>query len=264
MEFSRTFNERKADLMEWSFAWRTLYKLLEARIFSTLPLWIILIPWAQHATEGFPNSVNLSQFGFDPPLPVDLSLPFSLKCLYYSAIAMFAARLIYSWRCPTFLRSFQSAGHAASEGVTVQYIVSEARDFLGLYYKRRRYISKNEYSNLDRLLKQYRFDSLGTLLAKLLDLPLAPELERAFSNIEIKIEPLDNNTQPSSLYKVSNDGRALVIDREQLLKHVYWDLIRFQDSSGPLSRMACSLLVLVGIGLLLFVIVQGLCEVISG
>lgn len=245
-------------LAEINFRWRALLSVLDAGIFSRLYIWLIIVPWFAQFSEKFPSSIDIKPFDSEPIVSITLSLPFSWYVLYFSGISFVIARVIFIYYCPKFLREYENAGDARSKGLTIQYVMNETRDFLANYYRKPRNVSDEEFSRLSDILQQYRIDDLQLVMMKEMQTALGGQLRELLENVV-----LHESERSSDYYTLGSFTSPLTIEKEQLFKHSFWDLHRFQDAAFPRARLASTFFVALGSALFFFVAFQGLLFVLK-
>jgi hypothetical protein len=235
-----------------AFQWRTLLTILDSRLFSTMYIWLLIVPSAAKFLQKAPERVKVQPFGSQPLVELSLELPFSWVVLYAAAAVFVSARLIYVLFCPKFIRDYSNAGEAQVRGLTVQYIASELRDFMRNYFRRSIPLTNTENDNLEDILAQYRIDSSHLIMMRQLSTPIGEELSE---QLERKL--ITEDSARPDRYRVEGNGGLLIVEKEQFFKHVFWDLHRFQDTSYPIARAVCSLLVVVGAICICYVAIEG-------
>jgi hypothetical protein len=245
-----------------AFHWRTLLTILDSRFFSTMYIWLLIVPSAAKFLEEVPERVRVQPFGSQPLLELSLELPFSWVVLYAAAVFFVVARFLYVVVCPDFIREYSNAGEAQIRGLTVQYIASELRDFMRTYFRKSIPLTDAESDNLEDILAQYRIESSHLLMMRQLNAPIGKELSELFER-----KMISEDSARSDRYRVEGNGGILIIEKEQFFKHVFWDLHRFQDASYPVARAVCSLLVVIGAICVVYVTIEGavfVMNVVSG
>lgn len=243
---------------ELAFSWRTLYLVLEARVFANLYIWLLIVPWLVNLTSHLPPTVSLTPFNSSPAINLQLSLPFSWYVLYFSGVSFVLARLVYLYFCPRFLRQFDNAGDAKSHGLTVQYIGNESRDFLVSYFRKPARVSDAELDRLADIFQRYYIDDAKISVFRSMKIPIGPSIRDALERVVVKESP----SSPSH-YTISEYGPIGTVEKEQFFKQIFWDLHRFQDFAYPVARGVCTFLIAVGSILFAAVAVQGLVYVLK-
>lgn len=87
--------------------------------------------------EFFPLKVDVFPLGTQEPLTVNLDVPFNWYSLYFAAICFGFSRLVYTLFCPDFLRRYNTAAEAISDGVTVLILKDKAAEYLERFQNRR-------------------------------------------------------------------------------------------------------------------------------
>lgn len=100
--------------------WDDLSRLGRSRVLQTSYLWLFIVPVAAKALSLVSDPLVLS--GLSEDLVIDLTLPFSWKLFYLSAVLVAVASVIYTVRCPEIIRRFGTFSEFHSEGRRVDYL----------------------------------------------------------------------------------------------------------------------------------------------
>lgn len=237
--------------------------ILDSHLARSLYIWIFIIPVFAKVALNLPPEIEIRSDYLSEVIPLNFSIPLSWKCLYYSGVLIFFARIIFVVYCPNFVREHGTAASAIASGVTAQRIRSIAADFLRSAYKKSLpdYESNQGYK-IRTLLKQYRanVDDLDLSWMNKADISHAGEL--LFDSLE-SVRFSDNSSGRYEFHSFGtyNDvmfDSANSIEKDQLIKHLCWDLIHLQNSSYRTWRLIASFLVGFSFLLLSIPFVQGI------
>lgn len=225
--------------------WLALNAVLEHRFFARIYIWIFVLPVIANIVQRFPKEIKL-HFSEAQVLTVQLDLPFSWYLLYIAAVFSYVAYGIYIALCPSFLRAFASAGEALHAGITIQYIRQAQQDFVSTYFRDSYSVSNNEEDAVRRMCSQLRVD-MASLEASLPN-PDGSKLAKLLGSAVLTTK------EGGDVYEFWDSAR---IQRDQLFKHLFHDLIRLQNVSYPKTRTTATCLLALALLLLLIVVFQG-------
>lgn len=103
-------------LTMWSF----LRSLRANRLVSSTYIWLIIVPVAAKLTSGLGDSLSFELGGVDHH--VTLSLPFSWKIFFLSALAFSIGNALFSVFSPRFIRLYSDFGHYTRIGGTAKQL----------------------------------------------------------------------------------------------------------------------------------------------
>lgn len=83
--------------------WRALAVLGQSRIIRSSYFWIFFVPIAARVCRGI-RVIEVPLL--KKTIELDVTLPFSWKLFFLSALLFSAASIIYSWRCPEIIKKF--------------------------------------------------------------------------------------------------------------------------------------------------------------
>jgi len=112
------------------YPWSTMRSVLEAKVISSISVWLILVPILVNFTSEFPTFYYAAPFSGKDDLTFVLEIPFNWYLLYFSAICFAVARLLYVIACPQFIRKYGSSASASSDGVTAELVKDYASAYL--------------------------------------------------------------------------------------------------------------------------------------
>jgi hypothetical protein len=89
-----------------SINWSSLAAIGNSGFIRSFNIWFVVIPIFAKVLENFGGTIAIEFF--NPPLPLCLSLPFSLKVLYGSTILFTTANILYMTSCPRIIKNYKS------------------------------------------------------------------------------------------------------------------------------------------------------------
>lgn len=111
--------------------WSALRRAGQSRFLKTAYIWLFVVPVAARILQAAPATVRLVWPGeFD----LQLALPFSWRCFYWSALFVAAADFVFWLRCPSIVKdhldkeSFVRAGKQDFHVVTYQQEIRPSYD----------------------------------------------------------------------------------------------------------------------------------------
>ncbi len=99
-----------------SYRWSLINKIGKLKSIRSSYIWILIVPILSKILLKIKDEVEITLFGTTWEL--SLSLPFSWKVFYFSAIAFSLANLLYFIFCPKFITKFQNFGEYKDKGYT--------------------------------------------------------------------------------------------------------------------------------------------------
>lgn len=242
--------------------WSQLKVLLDNRLVANLPVWIVALPIIVKMTESIPDTMTLYPLGDKDGLTVALEVPFNWYLYYFAAIILVICRLIYVSFCPSFLRDYKNATEAMSTGMTVQGIRGVTSDYVRQICAKLDSLNEKEIRRLWRLLHQYRAD-IGGLYKKLGSGTLTKqEQELIGGSLDgILIQEAEERGYYSLHDKILDE--AILVEKNQFLKLIIWDLLQLQDLSSLAARSWCTGLFGLSVALAAWPTLQGIAYVIQ-
>lgn len=250
--------------------WQGLSSLLVSETLRPLYFWLFAVPVAAKLLSDIPTPIEFSLAQLEQPITIDLVLPFSWKVLYLASLALAMGRTLYVLFCPDFVRDHRNAESAISTGATVQRVRSLAADFLISAYRNRLPFRESlEAQRLEVLLSQYRIgtkkiirnwkvgsrqvDGIGRLMFDALD------------KVEFKVDDSGNYVFEREYVTKDYFGSEVeaIVSRDQLLRHLCWDLINLQNVSRSGVRLLILVLSLISYVLALIPFLQSVWFVLS-
>lgn len=240
--------------------WRVISAVLENRFTASLLLWIILVPTAAKALELVPQTTSVSPFGADPEITLTLELPFNWYVLYFGGLALLIARLIYIWFCPKLIRLTTDAGEATKRGYTVRYLIDSTIDFFREYFAFGK-VNDKELDAAVRIARQLRVNADPLLAAKVINYSNRHGIGEDFYSIfsEVKM----TYSHEKGAYLLGKRPDAILIEREQLFRTLFWDLDRLQKISFSRARRVCALFLGVAVLSLVWVSIEGVVYIVT-
>jgi len=117
--------------MKIDFCWSQLDRIRQIKIISSMYIWIFIVPIVAKILSMTSDvaTVTVFEYTFD----VNLSLPFSWKMFYFSALSFALATLIYQARCPRLIKEYPTYSSFEVEGKPEWHLRPYAQD-LGLNF----------------------------------------------------------------------------------------------------------------------------------
>ena len=239
---TRQLQEETPSWTDYFLSWHNLDRILGSRALKPLYFWLFAIPIVARVLADLPEKLQIKIVPEFSVVYLNFDIPFNWKLLYFAALAFALSRSLYVLFCPDFVRNHTGAQTVIAAGVTVQHIRSVAADFLRKCYKRKLpEYDTVEGRSLKLLLKQYHanIDDIDMQWKKgiIRQLAVGDLLFDALERVLFKSSNSDNY-EFSERGTYSDITSATSINREQLLKHLSWDLIKLQNASYPKLRGA--------------------------
>ncbi|MGR3502925.1 hypothetical protein [Pseudaestuariivita sp.] len=234
---------------------------MDNRFVASTYVWILLLPIFLRVSQEIPAFTVISPFNAEPALKIYFDIPFNWIVLYYSAIFLAFARLLYSIFCPAFLRQYKTSSEALAEGFTATMLKDEAADYAAIYFKNALpHRLSQEGFELDAFLDELRITRRSLELSgdetdtDLNDLIAGTRL-RSIPSDESQFILLDAQPVVPAVSVVSTDNRST--------HNLIWKFLRLQDVAFRRVRIMTTLLVIIGITAATYPFLQGLLFVIT-
>ena len=104
--------------------WEGLNRLGKSRLLQSSYVWLLIVPMAAKGLSTINDPIVFT--GIGEGLRISVTLPFSWKLFYFSAVAISVAGLIYTCACPELIRNFTTFREFQSEGRGLDYLRSYA------------------------------------------------------------------------------------------------------------------------------------------
>lgn len=108
--------------------WLALGKLGESKLVRSSTVWLAIVPTTaklfERIEDHFPITVLGHTFDIHP------ALPFSWQIFFFAAVFFTVGNLLYSWKCPAFLRAFKTPADFVKAGGVDQLIADAMAFFL--------------------------------------------------------------------------------------------------------------------------------------
>jgi len=221
----------------WLPTWSKLSRLGNSRILRTSYLWLIAVPIAAKFLSAVEQTITIPLS--DSSLTLTLALPFNWKVLYYGAVSLSIATVVYWWRCPELVRlhrhyaAFQSTGQTGMDINLAFYEISSR-----LPGRRR-----------DRSIKNY--------LWQFVQVPKDDESElRERLRYAMKIIQKEIATPRGDHVLIRRDYD--IEENQRLERNAFWYAWHCGDFVSPGWRVICLVFYTLGILASLWVIAEGL------
>jgi hypothetical protein len=112
--------------------WTALNQFHEIKFISSMYIWVFLVPALAKflSAVGDMASVTIFEYSFE----LQLTLPFSWKVFYFSALCFAIANLIYRIRCPKLIQEYPTYSSFKREGKPEWHLRDYAND-IGINYE---------------------------------------------------------------------------------------------------------------------------------
>lgn len=112
--------------MKIDFNWSQLNKIKDIKLISSMYIWVFIVPIAAKVLSLTSDIATITVFSYT--FDVNLSLPFSWKLFYFSALFFALATLIYQTRCPRLIKEYPTYVSFESEGKPEWHLRPYAKD----------------------------------------------------------------------------------------------------------------------------------------
>lgn len=123
--------------------WSKLSRVRSIKLISSMYIWIFIVPIAAKLLSKIQDIVTVKIFEYTFQVP--MSLPFSWKVFYYSALCFALANIIYSFRCPKLIKENPNYTTFRNEG-RPEWHLSEYAEELEINFQE---YKDNLVSNMD-------------------------------------------------------------------------------------------------------------------
>jgi hypothetical protein len=106
------------------YSWISINKLGKSKLLATSYLWLIIVPIFAKLFSSIESPLDFSKYV--DGLVIELSLPFSWKLFYFSAVLISIGSLTYYVWCPKVIQEFESYGDFKQQGKDAFYLKSYA------------------------------------------------------------------------------------------------------------------------------------------
>lgn len=258
---SKGFKKMNAGPTEWSGydfpAWSTMKSVLEARIISSVSVWLIAVPILLNLTSEFPERYFAAPFGGTQQITFVLEVPINWYLLYFSAICFAIAKLLYLVWCPQFIRKYGSSASASSDGVTAELVRDYASDYLTSIGKKKLNRQSPEGQRLNSFLLELTNE--GNAVGQHWDGSLKQETLQSFV-AGSHVREIPGTGTYLRTPKLTGEEEE---DKKRLTSLLLWKFIDWLDHARVASRGLISLLLIFGGFLLLIPFAQGFWLVFS-
>jgi len=234
--------------------WRSIRKLVDNRYISGVFIWLVILPVSAKFASKIPDSITLPNSIFGENVVLELTLPFTWYILYIAAVFFSFSRLIYLGFCPSFVQAYDNAGDAISKGVTVQMYHLDLGDEIIKHLGSRGKLSDYEKGLIDRLLKQldlYAAKDFNWLMLEVTKQKFGELFRKSLAKVR-----LGENPNKLGYYLFTTRSHDASIHRDQLQKHLWWDMDRILKGTHLYARIISTFCAYIGYLLLLCVFLQ--------
>ena len=234
--------------------WRSLRPIIDNKFVSRVFIWLFLLPVSANVASKFPDQTILFFDANGEAVILGLTLPFTWYILYLAAVSFSISRLVFLKFCPSFVKSYYSAGDAISKGVTAQMYSSDLGDEVIAHIGSKGDLSDLERDSINRFLRQLDLNPSNAIYFfnhTMKKSEFAPKFRKCLARVK-----LTESHQKPGYYLFENRSHNILVNREQLLKHLWWDLDRVLKQTHLSARVICALFAYFGYALLFLVFAQ--------
>lgn len=226
--------------------WSSMRSVLEAKIITSVSVWLIIVPVLLNLTSEFPAQYIASPFSQKSEITLVLEIPINWHLLYFSGVCFALAKIVYILWCPKFIRNYGSSASASSDGVTAELVRDYASEYLGDMGDRRVNRNSPEGERLNSFLNE--LTSEANAVGQHWDGLLKENSLQAFvAGSHIRDIP-GSGTYIHSVKLTGKEDE----DRKKLTSLLLWKFIDWLDHARERTRLLVCVLLLFG-GILLFI-----------
>jgi hypothetical protein len=120
--------KKLAKILKYVPTWSSMKVLGKSKVIQTSYLWLFFVPLAAKALANIPEQIFIPFYG--ETLTIKLSLPFSWKAFYASAVCFSTASLIFNVFCPAVIKKYDTFTDYEQKGTDSSRVI---RSYLALY-----------------------------------------------------------------------------------------------------------------------------------
>ncbi|OUS72130.1 hypothetical protein B5G52_09785 [Pseudoalteromonas sp. A601] len=105
--------------------WKTINKLGKNKLLATSYIWLVIVPIVAKLFSLAEDTLDFSSVV--PGLILSLTLPFSWKLFYISAVFVVLGNLVYNFCCPEIIKDYPDYSDFKEAGLSSQYLQSYAK-----------------------------------------------------------------------------------------------------------------------------------------
>lgn len=221
--------KKKALLDQYRTHWQWYREFFSVAILRYFVVWFSIVPVALHVLQSVPSVIHVGSWSLD----IRPSLPFSWTILWFASLAYTVALVIFTARCPDFIKRNPTFTHYRAFGHSPRWLVWLAFDVL-----------KVGGSPWEKLFGRLHAKGYLDVVKRTDELPTEPEvLERGTVLSFVK----DGIQYEFVMPRGSSDETELA-ERE-----IFWEI--FGAHSGGQPRWRAAIIALLIVALILFGIV---------
>jgi hypothetical protein len=114
------------ELMKNIMKWQALRKMQRSKFINSMYIWILVVPVVAKALYKIQERLNFNIFG--QSIEITISLPFSWKVFFYSALSFSIANSIVLLFCPRIIKDYLSLAGFQGDGKTEEHLLDYAKD----------------------------------------------------------------------------------------------------------------------------------------
>lgn len=105
---------------EEAVVWTQIRRLHEFRLVRQMYVWLLLVPVLARALAHLPEDGTFSIFGQE--VVFSLTLPFSWRVFYFSAVCFVISNIVYQFFCPRLIKDHPSYASFEKEGKGLSHL----------------------------------------------------------------------------------------------------------------------------------------------
>lgn len=216
--------------------WERYKQFFQIAVLRYLVVWFSMVPVIAKLLDGLPRPLKFT-IG-ENPVALQLALPFSWELLWFSSFLFFLALALYHWRCPDFIKRFNSFSEYALLGNNPRWLSWEASKLPKDEAVRKKFV--------ERMLTKKFIQEVASNIV--LNDP-NPSVEEKQTKWHFQ---LDGRTFVLAMPPLDVDGKIQVGSENE----IFWEIFgRFSEARGG-SRLAIYILLILSLILFLTVLLE--------
>ncbi len=245
--------------------WSEFHQIVSSRTVTSLFVFTAIIPII---IKMFPANEQVCVKFSVGKFCIPFELPFSATALFVAGSSALIASVIYSMRCPKFVKKYQNSRALSAEGVTPRELYRTTLNFFSQEYRREsvpRFLLFGTLESTDRTVEDLQQD-LDEKYEKYCEWAEHEAANNGVTKAQIAasflfVVKFIQETSSTFDGQVPPKNFWTIIDHDP--DRYFWSHYRLQDSSRLLSRLACSAFVWIAYAVLALLYIQNLYVVVS-
>lgn len=251
------FSRLRHDLTNKVATWTAFRPILSHERLNATFYWVLILPIIANALQNLPPTITLAFQ--ENAFVLELDLPVSWICVYFSILLLSIARLGYLLACPPFVKRFASPADALGAGFTVQYLRSQSAIYIKTMHGGLPPFGSEAGIRMRRVVNAFQ-TNWEDLRVQWSGGDCSPELRRRISAL-LRDTPLRESPEDAGYYRFPTDTGYKQIERGQLFRNTATALLDLQDVAHPRLRMMMAATTVLAVGLGAIPVLQGLMTV---